>query len=350
MRPTNSFHVKKIQGNTLTNVLTVVYKLLFNTTNGTIVQYQAVVWKKESLSDHWSRRNAVKWATENLVKFPLCIPFGTLPDDHFPRYYQFRRLERYIVSQIYTFGLTWNTRSKPIEFPPQDIFNPELSEHEQELQAAYEASLPLFGYRRRRFNKLEKRGLFTTVVKPFIDQFAFTFGYIPPPPENPATEENPIQLDKNQVLDQLNQLISQVQVDQSIRGELVQILERRRQTAVQTEQSETVQTTILPETEPIAQPDTVQPEPIAQTDTVQSEPIALPDTVQPEPITQPETVQPEPIALPDTVQPEPIAQPNNTVQPEPIAQPNNTVQPEPITVQSEPIAQPEQTKRRWWFW
>jgi len=327
MRQVNSFHIKKIQSNTLTYVMTIVYKLLFNTVNGTIVQYNAVVWKKESSKDHWHRQSAVKWATENLEKFPLCIPFGMIPADHFPHYYQFRRLERYIVEQIYTFGLTWHMRSKAVEFPPHDIFNPELTDHEQMLQEQYEASLPMFGYRRRRFNKLEKRGIYSTIVKPFIDQFAFTLGYIPEHLEFPPIPT----FEPVMTMPAFQQTVS----DQSI---------------IQPAEPIPDQSIVHP-TEPVSDQSIVQPtEPISDQLIVQPvEPISDQPIVQPtEPVSDQPIVQPtEPVSDQEVVQPtEPISdQPTEPISDQTVVQPT-----EPVPDQSVQPTETIQSKKRRWYW
>ena len=167
-----AFSDKKFNGTTLTNVTTVAYKLIFGAER-VLVEYNAVVWKKESPSDHWNRRKSINWANERLAKYPLAIDFGKV--QHFPHYYQFRRLERYLLRLVYNLGLSWINYHCLNPLPLYDIFNPQLTEHEQQLEKEYEQSLPMFGYRRSRFNQLNKVSWFSQVVEPFVRNFSFSF-------------------------------------------------------------------------------------------------------------------------------------------------------------------------------
>ena len=173
MQSTRTFsqYVKKFKNGKLTRVLTLVYQIL-PSDNRTNVYFSAVTWTRGSkastsrimaisqttlneavaqantdgvdisstphTNDNWNKQLALKWAKERMAKQPLVMAFRPLEKNERLGYYQYRRLERQLLSMIYVWGVSPKSRS----FVGHDwVIDPKLTRDEQLCQTQFEESL-----------------------------------------------------------------------------------------------------------------------------------------------------------------------------------------------------------------
>lgn len=154
------YREKKYNDRRLVYVMTVAYTVQFGDT--TTVTYSAIEWEHNG-RNNWNKRKNFQYAKGRMQKKPMYVNFNnqSLQSTEIgflagqtgqgiaigvntrtqhtppPSYYQYRRLEKFLVQEIFEHGFN----KKQPSIGPEWVFDPVLTIAEQELEEKYSKSV-----------------------------------------------------------------------------------------------------------------------------------------------------------------------------------------------------------------